>query len=253
MEKQDSRPKKRKPWTDNETRTFYVVGALIVFTTFLVKDALHEYLKDKNDVISEAQGEYRAVRNLSIVDKHVVDLAYLVRELEHRLKPISEFQAGTSTPEWAALELTEVNLESITRLSAQLENAHKYEAKMNERKSDLKLLRQRIQEFWLKSEERKGKSLEDADISHLGELENGVWSNYWDLQPLGDQVFVEASQLKSQREHRYRIATWVSYFLYAIGWTLGPVGHLTKLGSGTNPDKPTVAALKRIGPWPRQQ
>ena len=45
-------------------QSLYVVAALTLFVTFLVKDALHDYLKDSNDSITEAQDEYRRVRDL---------------------------------------------------------------------------------------------------------------------------------------------------------------------------------------------
>lgn len=48
------------------------------------------------------------------------------------------------------------------------------------------------------------------------------------------KAFTKAEDRRIPVEHRYKIATWASYFLYALGWGLALLGRLYgfEIGAG---------------------
>ncbi|MGD0467697.1 MAG: hypothetical protein ABSA54_04910 [Terriglobales bacterium] len=76
-------------------------------------------------------------------------------------------------------------------------------------------------------------STEDAKAitSATFQLSTGISDLYRRVDNLTSATLADAQAARTHQERLYRIATWVSYCLYALGWGFGLIGKLYGIDS----------------------
>jgi len=229
--------KERMAWTViNRVKSFFqkhgrllsFVGALIVFTTFIVKDAIREHLKDLVDAVNSAEEAYRNETSIALVSKQIVDLELQLDSFEKAMQFHRSAVTERTMANRDAATTTKFMLENLETLNNTLPTGATFRGRINDHKTILQKLEEGLLELDRRSQatglyEKRTTGEEDT----AKRLNNGVWAEYWlFVIPMGDKVLAEANEAKKRREIYYKACTAASYMLYALGWSLGLAGRL---------------------------
>ncbi len=235
-------------------RAATVVGALVVFTTFVVREAFREHYKDLADSLDSARsGFFRES-----------DMRYAITLLGHLradLEPVQFNENGES--EAARIRADGTRLaEGVVRPITE---------RYDEQRGQLYLLNDVVRK--LPSPTRFALRAKEIEASiDSGIAEGNAILDRWYTRPKDSQrvsvgqareerdallratrtlqdrssvapspldlfridVTDEALKLRDQAEQNFITCTRASYFLYALGWVLGLTGRLTGIPVGTN-------------------
>jgi len=210
-----------------------LLGALLVFVTFVVNDWWKERVKSQRDVIDSAENGYRSAEEFASVRKQIVDLEYQVEDLQVAARHQSVLAESSVITNIDARNLTDKIRIAMDRLNDQLPNNEKAKESLQERRTKLEALDVELRQLLLLAMSEKRR--EDPRLStELREMKNQVWKQYWIMFPLGTELIADAEALKAEREQKLRVVNSISYALYLLGWGLGVAGQLlgTELEAG---------------------
>lgn len=240
-------------WIARHRQFLTFLGALVVFGTFIVKDALREQLKDSVDAVQNAENAFLMRMDLSRMANELVllsnDLTGLRFGYQARLNATDKVKIRTASggyaspappnmPDGRLLETVGIMERSCGQLKESLDGS----ARLLEStpKSIQSMLFPRIQQVDLRMRNLMN-DLADTR-SHLiqGSHPDTPWKFAGPLTQIESEVHdIEKMTLDYARdaqqanEGRYKIYTWMSYFLYAFGWGLGLIGRLLGVEVGS--------------------
>jgi len=81
-----TKPESGKPSAERRRRALTIVGALIVFATFIVKEQIRDYLKDLRDSIAGADSLYTLERDIGTVEIRMVQIDEEIAAVSARQK-----------------------------------------------------------------------------------------------------------------------------------------------------------------------
>lgn len=225
-----SRTRKFGKFIQKHETLFVLVGALIVFITFLVRDAQRERVKEFADTLSNAENTFVLRNSLdevkgAITASRTVFLASaprnkVTRHIEDmQMVAVASYRFADVASEVATVDLFADRVgdtaapHKLTELSAQL-------AALNDRIEAL------------------GKV---ADSRIFAKAEIDEWSNITDacldlttqLNKIESDAVNRAEELRREAERKYRVYTTAGNALYVIGWGLAFIGRIFgfKVGS----------------------
>jgi hypothetical protein len=227
----------------NRLLTF--VGALIVFTTFVVKEGLRERLKDFVDSVGAADSTFMIRGDTNISNSLLRSLEEDIGDVE-RNKAIRE--TGIVAPSsvhlyysWRDLSMMgqsiKANLDNVARLMRKLPNQGANIAQLETLKKALEDDGRSLDNLYkalpinpgyrlLFPEKDIIKRMSEQDLQAFDALRKHFHSLESDANRFATEVLNISEGLRDKNERSYGIYTWVSYGLYTLGWGLGLVGRL---------------------------
>ncbi len=241
--------KRVKVFMKDPKHLFPLVGALVVFATFIVKEGIRDNLKDVVSAFENAQTTF-ALRDQNVrMTTMLTEIRTRVVALNDKSLPkvpvgvwrVSQAYAGVEQTR-ETVELLGQSLETITPLAQKLPKDEKRDAELIE---CTKLLAQTRDDYLktetvlkdiltraqsskrdlTKEDEQRAASVAGAYIAveqqaavRIAALESGVLS--------------EAPKYREEQERRYAWWNNKSYWLYSIGWGLGLIGKIYGVDAG---------------------
>jgi len=223
-----------------------LVGATVIFGTFLAKDVERDELKALVDSIDAAENTYviRSHTQNSLEEIHKFEEEF-TEFREHptlaksggggssSLTPSSEGMWWTVRYSDELESSTEELFDNVTRLADKLPTAEGT-------RKQLRIIRDKMDDFrrgWsdATAAARKLPSAADSNQAALGQLDhtiNNLTSNAFDLSEsvagIGNGILGEAEKERVAAERRYWRWNVGFYSLYVLGWVLGCIGVLLK-------------------------
>ena len=216
-------------------------GALIVFSTFVVKEGMREYLKNVIDSLDLAQGIFAVRKDNSVTHSQLVLLAGNMTEIEGLLKHVNGnrsrnllnvamWEEQVVTPRIASIDSSLRGIEQFIQtlphnkdLAARLLSAQKRLAK------DTSLNRDNVGKTrkWLDVGTNRDDPMEllitKLTVDTL-EIESSALNDF--TTSISEDAQKAAESYRASVELRYERYSRLSYFLYTLGWTLGLAGRL---------------------------
>jgi hypothetical protein len=219
-------------------RGLALVGAVLVFTTFVVKEALRDHYKDIEDALGAARGVFLIREDLShlqqglqsvrvdeqitraVVQKQknpylaVINAPHLVDDIGYNLarwntvlETISDLLG--SVPHRPDADFTAASLRG--RLQAADKQNHDYSRSMAQMYLSSKSV-----------DKAEGKNVNDG----VFKLNEEVGDVAKDIDKFANDTLTAAQQEDLVSERRYRICTFIGYFTFGFGWLLAFIGRL---------------------------
>jgi hypothetical protein len=227
-------------------RILTLVGALIVFSTFMVKEGIREHLKDLIDALDAAQAIF-------VMERATQDLA---RDLETVSLGVREIQEATLLPDLAKTYKQRAHLRAFTEMASKLEGALDTQNRMlgefdaidrllqrlptsNEMSANLAELRRQRATSELSIKLDRMVALNgslDKQMLIVGQVELDTAKLEAGTGGLAAAIFDSAIIRRDQLERRYRIATNGSYILYCIGWAVALAGKVSGIDVTSDAD-----------------
>lgn len=234
--------KKTENWLSlfvkHHSRALSIIGALIVFITFVVKDAVRDHVKEIVDSLQSAEGVF-------LIRADTASVAYAMSGISERVDQIwdatpdraeyiktndsSRIEAFSDLQKYSqGIELLKVNLDRVSRLVHSVPKSKGSDVRTNELETFVNRFRkvnqdEKILDTKLQSDPAIGFEEAAEEFSTLG---NDYEDLGIDLDDFSERILKEFEEVKESEERFYNVCTWVSYFLYAIGWGMTFAGKL---------------------------
>jgi hypothetical protein len=224
----------------NRDKLVSLCGALILLTTFLVKDAYREYVKELSTRIDAAQTVYLL--------SQTNEKTYLeIRNFEHNSNADSEKGVGSvfkdqfswldkyDAEQRSASVLIDQTGGLLDRLQKQLRHPYigreieiseemlKYENTWGE----IQVARGDVGVAKSKNDEAGYSQTLGKLIDAIGRLNGQPTKLNLDARQLAGEVLRTAEEVRAQNDDRYKKATTASIVLYVVGWIVTIVGILS--------------------------
>jgi hypothetical protein len=226
-----------------------VIGAIIVFSTFLVREAAREHLKEVADSLSATQNAYLLSQNMVNVvgledTSTALEVAAASRKLlanidkipvEDGFRPFLPLIAKMLPliPRW--LGEVAFNLDQLSVLATKLKNHDTLNARLDREQKRIEQLRDYYDKMpSMTPAEIMDRKNEEQIVKAWSELEpafNTFREFAKEYSALQTDIIREAREEKESAERWYTRCTWASYILYSIGWGLGLVGKIYGVGA----------------------
>jgi hypothetical protein len=216
------------------------VGALIVFSTFVVKEGIREHLKNLSDSISSAESIFLVRTDINELP---IYLAYLNSRIGTMENLLTSATKTTAAPSLATMrETVDLMLANAQRavtsrdnLSHTIDVLGKNEAIMSglgQISNEVAVLASRSDVVNRAAVAMNQSPAPNPDgIQHIIGKANEVTNECTALRleriaPLQKQTIQVAEERRTHYEKFYEQSTWLSYLLYAVGWGLGLAGRM---------------------------
>jgi len=223
-------------------RVLAVAGALIVFLTFIVKDAVREQVKDLVSGLQSAEDVFE------IRAQHEVTVG-LLNGIGQRVQLIWQ-----STPEGKGFlkkndrsgvvhDITE-NADIIEQERANLDNLQRFIARLPKREIALQAEVAALHERWNKhhayylqviSDMNQKKMTEEREFDAMAALGPESEDINLAILDLSEMAVAKSDSLRESAESRLKIYTLASYVLYTFGWSLAFFGRVLEFGDIAEP------------------
>ena len=223
-----------RKWFHDHDRLVTVVGAIIIFVTFIAKEWYGENLKDLKQSIDSGQAVF-VLQNEN-------------RTIQQRLAWLWTLDSNTYTnvlttprPDPSKITLqseesqSQFTFDSIFRMKDQFDAATRMLKNIPHDKTkddELKKLRARCEEaskkfkgFTSPGSSTPQSELEQAFRAMLA-IERETLSVEDDLDKFSTEFFVESHEVQEKKEREYRLAKYVAIGFYTVGWSLTLLGKL---------------------------
>jgi hypothetical protein len=242
-----------KRFLKRRDRLLTVVGAIIVFVTFIIREGAREHLKEVADLLGAAQTTYTLLDNIAFATTNdmsaeafgfMTTLNGMLPTLQHANWDEIEiairqllFKSQSIFPRF--LSISDFRLQQLSSVTEVLKNGDAMKLRIS-------MQWKRVEE--LQTDFAKMPHLTSSDIADpknkkvTAALEQFIAAMptceefLRELLPLQNDVVSEARKEKEGAERWYTRCTWASYFLYTLGWGLGLIGKVYGVGvtSGDN-------------------
>ena len=221
-----------------------VIGALIVFLTFIVNEVLRERLRDVATSITSAQN-LLAIHDDIRGTRHQLQSILVMLNSKHpqsektRVASYYLFMSEKFGFLNDAVRNGSTNLDRLSPLIRAIPDNGRIEVEVKSLKQEGQTLSKKVNEIWANIYPPPPASDPGFVITRsLTELEE--FNKHLDecFEPIGNwtikanrmvgEILTKAEQTRDQAERNYKIYTRASYFLYTLGWILALIG---KLGS----------------------
>jgi hypothetical protein len=203
-----------------------LAGAIVVFVTFVVREGVREHLKDLVDSISNAQST--RVSNLTLGILYIQTQSAI--DALHGLTHVPPTVNSNGRDQKLSVDPT---VDTVEHKMAVLLNQVTLATTLFD---DAKLIASRIDEDKMSSAqiERLEPAVEHAkkckeelaifDSATFDVCERSTKLTLEAVQQLESSILDVAHAAQDRGERWYKRCTWASYFLYALGWSLGVAG-----------------------------
>jgi len=244
---------------ERHRRALSLTGLLLVFVTFVVKDAVRERLKDSIDSIHAAESLY-------LIRTDTFTITALIQNVDKHIGSITgpaDHPGSTEkrTARETLLEETKAREDLYTALESLLENTSRVVETLPRpklRREQLLALKCELDQIrgldneahQVTSDYYKNLNIDDVlqpdqprkeqvVLAKEAEADYALFSRTYALllkanQAMND-VIREARTSYQSEERLYTIFTYVGYALYALGWSLTAIGQLTEPRVQLNP------------------
>lgn len=209
-----------------------ILGASIIFLTFVAKDVLKDQLKELIDTIEQAKEHYTLASNMFEIQQQLVKMNYEVGAVRSEI---------SSAPTDNARRVA--NIDKILFKSVEIvETTFAVQQNLRPVLAEVELP---SDEDYRKKAEVYQRDLATLDLSKIFEthtsdfdaLTSRLLSEAEDLKDAADNyagdVFAKAEEKQSKKQFFYKITAWTSYFLYLLGSGLALAGRLMGVETGT--------------------
>jgi hypothetical protein len=222
-----TKPRRGKALRIRRDRIFTLLGSLVIFATFVVKEGIGENLKDLVSSIETAE-------NLFILREDTAFRVNLGKPL-----PTPSPDTGPTRDEMKDyIAIWDGQSEGLVPVSLDLAESLPDKVKFKVRADQIN------GELWEIGNgivNVRGSSLEPQTEAQMYAATKAFYGrslkNFAAANLLRVDVLDQAKQLKEKRETRYKIAKWVSYVLFSFGWGLTFYGQLARKGTASLEDK----------------
>jgi hypothetical protein len=230
--------KPRASFFRRHERLFSLLGAVIVFSTFIVKDAIREQLRDFVTSLNSAQDAYIAQENSAREQEAIQKVPLKITEVSSE----KEIKAASEKEEFNAAEQKEIKakynryfdnandaadsqLDRIGRLVKKMSERDQYAAQINALRDEFHKLKVNGGIYYNPT---------SADLVPNESESRLSQSEWWKMSEavcsksnhLVEEIVKRAEAELEVSERRYARLTWITYALYALGWGLALVGRL---------------------------
>jgi hypothetical protein len=229
---------KRHRSSKKRSRLLSLLGAVIVFVTFVANEGLREKLKDSLDSVSEGVSMFllRADNNLLAGQLEAIrqDTLAPLREkpgAQVSDKQVVDFMGRLHVRLRERMEGINTSLDNASRLLRSMNKADNDLADLQVRFTALNASLGQLETVWLNDvhAEARHEPIPSGDPVKLlsfvdASLEAG--SLEIDVHRLANRLLTTADGWREVQAKKYDRAKWVSYLLYVTGWGVGLVGTL---------------------------
>jgi hypothetical protein len=199
-------------------RILPIVGALIVFLTYMIHDVLRDNLKDKAGALSNAREQYQAMLMSTINIENQIYLAQAIAT-DTRQK-----QDSMGNPAFLEANVAKVDAElqemAWAPLLKEMPNDRKYQPQLDEIISMTAKLEDMLNKREADDKAGKHSEVSDDALKKAGdELKSKVQGEH-------DRILLDAVAATESAEQKYSFYNTFSIALYVIGWGLGFLGIL---------------------------
>jgi hypothetical protein len=239
------------------------IGALTVFATFVIKDAMREHVKSLADSLDAAESVFilrssnaATPSAFAAIHEHIEGTARrMIAQIQHKkMQLVTTDVSGSFSMigmEYVGKEGIKANIENYLSIFGMMNSTFESNRRALENTSRLlDRLNSGPNETKSKISELDGKLLQFHDTADqldvvpakmtdtewlakmrtaLGELLAKSEPTLSEIAGITNQVFAEAEVRRTTAERRYKLFTWCSYGLYLLGWSLGLLGSLYKI------------------------
>lgn len=208
-------------------RLLTILGAGVVLLTFVAREGVREHLKDLEEDISKA---HDLARENSTDD---------TTQLKDASALLASYLIDKSTPISPRKYTTAITVlgDEVGRIARQFQLNKEVDHQLKRHSSELKRLDKEIANLYWEWREVNKNALyfffpdhpddkRNLDIKRALNVADGIDLYKEQVGQTSVEIVVESETEMAEVRHQYEIATWVSYFLYAMGWSLGLVGRL---------------------------
>ena len=219
---------------ERNRRVLTLMGALIVFLTFVVKDTRREQLKDSVDTISNAQSLFDARKEARILGTRIESANNGVIAVEEVLLagngPHGKLADVILHQRIAGVEQLADEAALLLHMIEQLARAVPGGI-TKEQKEKLDAMGSRQREFLRKVEAWTARTSagSDSEPPNLSEVRSEGSSLHNDLYAMGGALYLTLIEQRETQEKAYEHWTWISYGLYMVGWGMTLLGRLYKI------------------------
>jgi hypothetical protein len=222
------------------------LGAVIVFSTFVVKDAIKDRIKDTIDSVQQADNTFRIKNQGALIYKTTLDETGYIKEIlthmQERL-PWNRAPATDRETESAYNNLVEELSQNGAELSVDLENSDHLRRLIEELPDDdlslsgqLHTIQKRcelVTELHTTKQDWVLRSVSHTDRNAIAEATKVILSVKAEIlaiqgsiTQLGHDALKRSNEVRHTEERKLRYFTWASYALYLIGWSVALFGRL---------------------------
>ncbi len=201
------------------------VGALIVFTTFVIKEGLGDSWRHISESIERATYFYSLSKDIGSVEDNVV-AAVNDRKTPTGAGADFEKRRSNNIVTLSLLATSYREATSISLLLEQLSQSQEYSEKLRNIVKEITALEQEINEMnWKDSGD-----LSRADHGALLQRQKDHYEKATILGRTTSDIVTKITNMASERRRlntrRSKYAWWISSSLYALGWFLGLLGKV---------------------------
>jgi hypothetical protein len=229
-----ARPSKVSRFLRKHNRLIAFVGAMLVFTTFIVREGFREDLRDFVDSLEAAQGIFVLQRENGVISGRLAEVYRWVSATYANVlspPPGGVPQLNLSNLELHYQDASDSSLRVEDELSA-AGNLLKKAPHSKEEEQTLAKLQTRYDAVSKKFREYvlPGSAVPQSELmkpfNEIVLIEREVWDIESNLTRFTALLLKESLEAKEKYERYFRLATWLSYGLYSFGWALALVGKL---------------------------
>jgi hypothetical protein len=214
-------------------RLLTILGALIVFVTFLVKEGKRDELKELVQSLDAAQSLFEIRQENHDISRDVAELLGRIPgpvKLERKFPAVEEIEEMIGRHSFHYTS----SLSNLRELLAKFPNPADLAAlnSLQERADSLDANRKDAMTAIEDAKPIPGGLLRNALVlmavpialgEHLLSQDEQLES---DITAFTKGALKHADEFKAKQERIYKSYTWLSYLLYFVGWTLGLIGKL---------------------------
>jgi hypothetical protein len=222
--------KKKGTFFKKRARLISFAGALVVFLTFMVRDAMKDKLKDLVDASVSARSEFFRDEQLIETPAAFDRVEWALEALRLQLTKDKHVE-GTLTAEQQEWRLTQQRLNRISELEDAILGFMSAvpdgdRAKQAAIQSELAHLENRTTA--LMKEVKEGHELVVDSTAYGGHTTPDELSRKikQECEKLMEDALSYSEEVTERKKHELTICTWASYGLYALGWGLALAGRL---------------------------
>jgi hypothetical protein len=228
-----SKPRPFVSWVRRYEHVFILLGAVIVFATYLVKDLLREDLKDLVDSIEIAKHSFKIRGDLVFASSEILTLEDQVADLKvavnqgkpDHLDDYSDEITGDLSILKEQLFAGLYSLGNTLDLLKQLPHQEEKVKSVNELR--LSILRTMDEEEKFATAFNEGKKPNSEKIADEARALRNKGCGFCVLcMDAANDAIKQAEAIKAEKEHTYRTWRLLSYWLYGFGWALGLLSAL---------------------------
>ncbi len=232
-----------KALLQKHNKSLAFIGALIVFTTFIVKEDLREYWKRTADTIETAQRAYSSQSDMQTLLSRLDELLREIFQTEYLVGRQGKLPSTDPESLGDSLVRSEVHLKQIREYVSSFEPlvalfprndpVRNQFAQLKASVADVGNLNSKsvalvVQLREAKKRNPKGISTERLQDAMFAAALSGakvdlLWDSCFDVAPA---VLKEAEQLRQRNATYSTWAGWASNGLYVLGWFLALIGRL---------------------------